>query len=274
MADTQLQERIAKLRARWDEGTANPDSMTAEAKKECLEELDEVCKSLGNMKEGLMKSSEEDERAENSATIKRSMARLVQINDELRKMGVLSNRVNTPRGSSYDQGRVFGRIPSNWMDKDEYLVRIEACMQEIKKLETELAPWQPAMPVMEPRARDGSGNVTVWAAVIPPPTDFLKGIFEKFSGARPSFGSFGHSGGQELQYTHEIQRQSNTLTQKIQQARNTFHDLLLNYKPISMKKIQTEMDKLNKEKEQLMYNLRVFECNGYEVDFKQINPSA
>jgi hypothetical protein len=41
-----------------------------------------------------------------------------------------------------------------------------------------------------------------------------------------------------------------------------------------MKKIQTEMDKLNKEKEQLMYNLRVFECNGYEVDFKQINPSA
>ena len=242
MSDSVFRKRLAELKARWDESTANPESMTVEAKKQCLEELDEVCKSLVNMKEGLMKASEVEEKIEIAETIKRSTARLAQINCEMRGIGVVYPVSN--------HNCFNGKLPSNWIDRDEYLIKIESTAKEIKKMETDLAVWQPALIVSR---KDHGGNAIEWVAVIPPPTDFLKGVHERFRN--------------DNAYVCDIRGKVQALTQEILRNRGMLHEYLSNYKPIDRKKLQAKVDSLNAEKERLVYDLRVFECKGHAVDF-------
>ena len=65
-----FQERLSNIKAKW-EGTGNPESMTAEAKRQCLEELSAVCKSLNSMRDGLVEASKEDEEKEEKIRINR-----------------------------------------------------------------------------------------------------------------------------------------------------------------------------------------------------------
>jgi hypothetical protein len=242
MSDSAFSKRLAELKARWDESTTKPESMTVEAKKQCLEELDEVCKSLGIMKEGLMKASEVEEKIEIAEIIKCSTARLAQINCEMRGIGVVYPVSN--------HTCLFGKLPSNWIDRDEYLIKIESTTKEIKKLETDLAVWQPALIVAR---KDHAGNAIEWLAVIPPPTDFLKGVYERFRN--------------DQAYFYEVRGKVEGLTQEILRNRGMLRKYLSNYKPIDRKKLQAEVDSLNAEKERLVYDLRVFECKGHAVDF-------
>ena len=121
MADNDFKERLARIKAKWEECTADPDSMTSEAKKQCLEELDDVCKSLGGIREGLVEASkaelEAEEKAKVQPTIDGYMARLEEIHRGMKLAGARYS----------DSFVIYGNLPSNWVDRREHLAKTKRC---------------------------------------------------------------------------------------------------------------------------------------------------
>ena len=251
--DTIFKESLVQLRSRWEESMSNPNALTSEAKKQCLQELNAIYNSLGNIRNQLAKASEDEERNEISDKIQRSTARLAEINDALRRMGVLSMKVRLPSGVNYCEDRFWGEIPSNWVDRDEYLKTIESFKADLVKLEADFAYWKPAL--MPPR-RDYLGNWVESPVVMPPPTEFLKAWLSKLRDPND--------------YNNDVRHNFRKLIGEIQAKRGSLHHLLSNCKPVDMQKLRDNMDRLNAEKEQIVFELRVLECKGHSVDLGPI----
>lgn len=235
MSDEGFSERLAKLKGKWEEATSNPDSMSAEAKRQCLEELDAVCKSLGGLKEGLAKASEVEtqamEKAAASGDVDSHLARLREINQELKAMGAVKKSHS-----------LYEVLPSHLVDKEEHLHKLAEHMGQITLLENDLAKW--------------SVSSVDNTAVI------------HHFGQIPPFGQMqSYAFGQVRSGAMPFNENKERLMHEILTKRHALHVLLLHYKPVDMELLQTQLNKLNKERESLVYKLRVAECQGYLTDF-------
>lgn len=244
MSDKDFKERLARIKAKWEECTSDPDSMTAEAKKQCLEELDDVCKSLGGIREGLAEASKAEREAEEKAkvqiTIDGYMDRLKEIHRDMKWAGAKYS-------CNYS---LYGYLPVNWVDRTEHLAKIKDAKKQLEVLEADFERW---MPALESCKFDSNGSLVSSAAVLPPVTDFLKGIH----------GSLRY----ENHYSSHVVSNINQLNQAIRLKRSELHHLLMSFKMIDLKAVQGNLDKLNKEREQIIYNLRVLEGKGHFTGF-------
>ena len=235
MSNEGFSERLGKLKGKWEEGTSNPDSMSADAKRQCLEELDAVCKSLGELRKGLAKASEMEiqtkEKAAARGGVDSHLARLREVNQELKDMGAIND--NTLNAC----------FPSHWVEKERHTHKLAEHMGQLTLLENDLAKW--AVSLIDN------------TAVIPPPTDFLKELR----------GQIQH----DHCYAMRCKENKERLMHAILTKRQNLHTLLLHYKPVDMERLQTQLDKLNKERESLVYKLRMAECQGFLTDFDPFN---
>lgn len=244
MSDQSFKERLARLKAKWEEGTADPDSMTAEAKRQCLEELDEVCKSLGSMREGLAEASKADREAEEKIKVQETidgyLARLKEIKDDMKSIGAKFN----------DTHSIYGFLPGNWVDRTGHMVRIENTKRQLDSLENELREF---MPAISSYSKDPNGFYVDFKVVLPPQTENLKFIHGNIRNDR--------------EYIQHVTNKINQLNSAVFQMRRDFHALLMNFKLVDLKKIQGKLDKLNREREEIIYNLRVLEGKGHSTGF-------
>lgn len=240
MSDQDFKERLAMIKSKWEQSTADPDSMTPEAKKQCLDELEEVCKCLGGMKEGLVKASKAEQEAEAKAemlkVIENKKARLKQNYLEIRGMGALFNK-DGPFS-------IYGYFPEFWVDMHEHLVKIEAEKKKLEELEAELKKFDPSGKCLFGVVAD---------PVIPPPTDFLLELY-----------GFSRS---ENEYKSRVVTNINQVGSQIRHKKASLHKILLKCKPVDLKTLQPKLDKLNQEREDLIYSLRVLECQGHFSNF-------
>lgn len=249
MSDQDFKERLSKLKAKWEEGTADPDSMTAEAKRQCLEELDWVCRSLKSMRDGLAEASKADMEAEEKIKVQKTvdgyLTRLKEIRGEMKSIGVVGIAVNY--GCHFP---IYGYLPTHWVDRTEYLAKIKSAKHQLEMLEGELSEWMPAITDYK---KDCNGFLVDFKIVLPPPTKNLEYIH----------GNIRNDGA----YSQHIRGKISELNPKAFQLRRELQGLLLNHKPVDLKKIQGNLDKLNKEREEIIYNLRVLEGNGHSTGF-------
>jgi hypothetical protein len=241
-----FQERLSKIKAKW-EGAGNPESMTAEAKRQCLEELSAVCKSLNSMRDGLVEASKEDKEKEEKIRINRKiddhMSRLYKIKDEMKSLGAKLNGHCNPA--------LYGYLPSNWVDSTQHRAELKRLKENIDKLEEEFEKLKPAIDYSKSSFQNGVlQNPEI---ILPPPTDELSCI-------RKTFRS-------DQWYIDYIRNKISTLTSQVNNMRAGFHKLLSNYKPVDIKPLQEKLSKLNLERETIIYELRMFECKGFYTGF-------
>jgi hypothetical protein len=93
---------------------------------------------------------------------------------------------------------------------------------------------------------------------MPPPTDFLKAWFETKTLHDSNA------------YANEVRHNYRTMMGQIQTKRGNLHYLLERFKPVDMPKLRADIDRLNAEKEQIVFELRVLECKGFKVDFDSV----
>jgi hypothetical protein len=242
-----FQERLSKIKSKWSEGTANPDSMTAEAKRQCLEELTAVCKSLNSMRNGLVEASREDEENEEKIRIKckidEHMSRLDKIKDEMKSLGAKLNGQSKPA--------LYGYLPSNWVDGTLHRAVLEKLKDKIDELEEEFEKLKPAIDHSKSIFRNGVLQDP--EIILPPPTGDLRFLRKTICN--------------DHTYVQHIRDKISSITTEAFHTRTEFHNLLFKYKPVDMKNLQSKLGKLNMERENIIYELRLFECKGFDTGF-------
>jgi hypothetical protein len=240
-----FKERLAMIKSKWEQNTADRESMTPEAKKQCLDELEDVCKCLGGLKEGLVKAS----KAEQEAEAKAEMLKVVESKKAMLKLNYLEIR---GMGAGFNKDgpfSIYGYFPEFWVDMQEHLVKIEAEKKQLAELEAELKKFDPTGKCFFGRG----GGFVVADPVIPPPTDFLLELL-----------GFSRN---ENEYKSRVITSVNQIGCQISLRRKNLHRLLIGFKPVDLKTLQPKLDKLNKEREDLIYSLRVLECQGHFSGF-------
>ena len=241
-----FQERLSKIKAKW-EGTGNPESMTAEAKRQCLEELSAVCKSLNSMRDGLVEASKEDEEKEEKIRINRKiddhMSRLYKIKDEMKSLGA---KLHGQHGLA-----LYGYLPSNLVDSTQHRTELKRLKQNIDELEAEFEKLKPAIDYSKSSFQNGVlQNPEI---ILPPPTDDLRFLRQTICNDRT--------------YIQHVRSKILNFTSQVNNMRAGFHQLLCNYKPVDIKSLQEKLSKLNLERETIIYELRMFECKGFYTGF-------
>ena len=113
------------------------------------------------------------------------------------------------------------------------------------------------MPAVAEYNSDVNGLFVDLKIALPPQTENLKFIYGSIR--------------DDKQYINHVTNKINQLNLAIFQWRRDFHGLLMNYNLIDLKTVQGKLDKLNKEREEIIYNLRVLEGNGHSTGFDPKN---
>jgi hypothetical protein len=247
----EIKQRLALMKEKWDKKTGNYnaalESMTSDDKKQCLEELEDVCKYLCGLKEALVK----DLKAEQEAEAKAEILKVVESKKAKLKQNYLEIKGMCGVFQKYGPYSLYGYFPEFWVDMHEHLVKIEDAKKQLDELEAELKKFDPSGTCLFERG----GGFVVADPIIPPPTDFLMELL-----------GFSRD---ENEYKSRVKSSINQVASKICEKRKHLHHLLTGYKPVNMKILQPRLDTLNKEREELIYSLRVLECQGH---FSGFNP--
>jgi DNA repair exonuclease SbcCD ATPase subunit len=244
-----FQERLTKIKAKWEDATANPESMTVEAKRQCLEELSAVCKSLNSMRDGLVEAAKEedkdkDEKIRINRKIDDHMSRLYKIKDEMKSLGVKLNGLS-PSPSLY------GYLPSNWMDRSQYGAEMKRLKEKIDGIEEEFEKLKPAVDYS--RSTFQNGIIQDAEIILPPPTSFLRMLRDNIRN--------------DHTYIEHVRGKITSFESQLRDKRREFHNLLSNCKPVDIKTLRDKLSKLNRERETIIYELRMFECKGFYTGF-------
>jgi hypothetical protein len=236
-----FQERLIQLKQEWEDITQHPESMSTEKKRQCLEELDQVCKSLRCIREELLKESKEqlqlEVKIETNRKIENYMARLIAIKQEMKELGAKVDP-NT---------KIYGYFPQNWVDAKPFHEKLETLKKAVDDINEEYQKLE--LGIDFSKTVFNNGHMQTPEFILPPPNEMLRLVHQSLGGDR--------------NYVINMRSKIQTLQRDSVNKRTELHTLLFHYKPVNLKALQDKLLPLNKEKESIIYELRRLECEGF-----------
>jgi hypothetical protein len=201
MADTAFKARLAALKDQWEQGANAPESMSAEAKQQCIDELSQVCADLGRLRDGLQTAAANEKAATTAVElIPQLMTRLKEIDADMLALGAVCR----------DGGNIYA-FPSHWVNRKEYRVWVETAKGKIEKHKANIHQIN------------------------------------------------------ELKHHTQVQidQLENGDKYQITQIEATLANYLVTRKPFDGTLLVPKLESLMEEKGELIYKLRMLECDGY-----------
>jgi hypothetical protein len=235
-----FQERLSEINAKWkkkDTPYINNYFITAEAKKN---------------RQCLVEEENEEENIRINCKIHEHMSRLYKIKDEMKSLGAKLNSQSSPA--------LYGYIPSNWVDSTLYSAELKKLKQEIDQLEKEFEKWKLAMNINHSISIFRNGIVVPHKAQQPCEHDHD----HNYNDDHNTSGSSSNTTSSNIKH---IRSKISTFASLLSDKQREFHNLLSNYKPVDLKTLQEKLSKLNRERQTIIYELRIFECKGFYTGF-------